>query len=290
MGQLFQTIFYDGVILCTRRGAKRLLACMVLAAMVIPIPARSYVLMGEHVLDRMVKALGKAESLEVNQVLTIHAPSPVPTSDLQETVWIRFPYDVRADAIGEGYERHLIFSGGAALMAVNGVLQEGPPPRYLRYQDLLMAKPRQALTDYLRMLGVDVQVSSLGRLEDQYCYVVGARYPDDAVAQLWVAKDTFLPFRLFLPASTMPEGTGPLEIRYRNWTFVDGIAYPMHIIMMQDHQVMQEVRVDRVQANPALTDDLFDIASMRRQWSRPVLPRTDNGDPVLPEDEPPASE
>ena len=81
-----------------------------------------------------------------------------------------------------------------------------------------------------------------------------------------------------------------MEIRYRNWTFVEGIAYPMHVVMMQDHQIMQEVRVDRVKVNPVLTGDLFDMTSLRRQWSRPAGPEEENGTVPPPRLLPPLSE
>lgn len=246
-------------------------AALMLMLWLMPTPSRAYVLMGEHVLDLMVKALGKADTLEVTQVLTIHADRlPLPISALEERVRIRYPDDMRADAYGDGYRRQTVISGRTALLAVNGVLQETPPPRYARYQEILMAKPRQTLTDHLRMLGVDVTVASLGRLEDRYCYVVGARYPDETPAQLWVEKNTFYPLRLILPPSTRQPDGGPVEIRYRNWTLRDGIAYPMHIVMRQNHQIMQEIRVDRFQVNPVFAPDVFDITALRREWTQPV--------------------
>ncbi len=246
-------------------------AALMVMLCLMPTPSRAYVLMGEHVLDLMVKALGQAETVEVNQVLTIHADRlPLPISPLEETVRIRFPYDLRADATGDGYRRQTVISGRMALLAVNAVLQEGAPPRYTRYHEILMAKPRQALTDHLRMLGIDVTVSSLGRLEDRYCYVVGARYPDETPPQLWVEKDTFHPLRLILPPSTRLTDGGPVEIRYRNWALMDGIAYPMHIVMRQNHQIMQEIRVDKLQVNPVFTPDVFDITALRREWTQPV--------------------
>ena len=275
------------MIIVTRSGRMRLLSGVVLALSlaIIPVSAGAYVLMGEHVLDLMVQALGQADTLEVTQTLTIHAAATAispPTSALQETVRIRFPYDFRADASGDGYQRQMLISGGTALMAVNGVLQDGPLPRYARYNDILMVKPRQALADHLRMLGVDVTVSSLGRLEDRYCYVVGAHFPDEAAAQLWVAKDTFHPMRLILPPAAMSSGEGPVEIRYRNWTFAEGVAYPMHVVMLQNHQIMQEIRVDRLQVNPAFTSDLFDITALRQEWFRPGV-IGDEGVPALPQ-------
>ena len=143
--------------------------------------------------------------------------------------------------------------------------------------------------DHLRSVGVDVQVSSLGRLDDRYCYVVGAHFPNEDVAQLWVDKDTFLPFRLLLPASALYPEAGSVEIRYRNWTSVDGTAYPMHIVMMQDHQVMEDVRVDRVHVNPVLGGEVFDMAALRWQWSRP-LPAAEDGINPVPAALPPSTE
>ena len=248
------------------------LACMALLLAVMPLPARSYVLMGEHILDLTVKALGQADTLEATQTLTIHAPLPAPADSLQQTIRMRKPHDLRMDAVGAAYERHVLIAGPRTLLAVNGILQDGPLPRYLRYHDILMVKSRQALVDQLRMMGVDVQVSSLGRMEDHYCYVVGARFPNDDAAQLWVDKDTFLPTRLLLPASALQPEAGPVEIRYRNWTFVEGAAYPMHVVVMQDHQIMEEARVDRVQANPVLGGDVFDTGLLRQQWARPTPP------------------
>jgi hypothetical protein len=259
-----------------------LTAGLTLLLAVMPLPVRSYVLMGAHILDLTVQALGQAETIEVAQTLTIRAPAPAPASSLQETVRIRRPYDFRADASGKDYERHLLISGPNTLMAVNGVLQDGPLPRYLRYHDILMGRSRQALVDYLRTMGVDVQVSSLGRLEDHYCYVVGARFPNEDVAQFWVDKDTFLPFRLLLPSSVLRPDAGPVEIRYRNWTFADKTAYPQHIVAMQDHQVMEEVRVDRVQVNPVLGGDVFDRAFLRQQWDRPLPPAEVHQNPEPP--------
>lgn len=263
------------MIIVTRVARMRILSGVLAALLLVtlPVSAMAYVLMGEHVLDLMVKALGQADTLEVTQMVTVSTAAtatPLPTSALQETVRIRFPYDFRADASGDGYLRQIVISGGTALMAVNGVLQGGPLPRYARYNEILMVKPRQALADHLRMLGVDVTISSLGRLEDRYCYVVGARFPDETVAQLWVAKDTFYPLRLILPPTANSPGEGPVEIRYRNWTFTEGVAYPMHVVMRQNHQIMQEIRVDRLQINPVFSSDLFDIAALRREWSRPA--------------------
>ena len=194
------------------------------------------------------------------------------------------------EARGEDYERHLLIVGPQTLLVVNGIRQEGPLPRYLRYHAILMTKSRPALVDYLRTVGVDVQVSSLGRLDDHYCYVVGAHFPNEDVAQLWVDKDTFLPFRLLLSSSALHPEAGPVEIRYRNWTLVDGSAYPMHVVMIQNHQVMEEVRVDRVDVNPMLGSDVFDMAALRWQWSRPLPAPEDSQKPAPPQVLPPLTE
>lgn len=259
-------------------------AMLTLLLCLMPLPVRGYVLMGEHVVDRMVSALGRADALEATQTLILHAaPSPLPTPlELQETVRIRAPNDFRGDASGGAHERRILFAAGAALMAVDGILQEDPPPRFTRYHDVLVLKPRRALVEHLEMLGVDLTVSSLGRWEDVYCYVVGARYPDEDAAQLWVAKDTFLPSRLLLPPAAMQPESGAVEIRYRNWTFVDGAAYPMHVVMLQHHQIMQEIRVERIKVNPVFEGTPFDVQAFRRDTAPPAVSEN-QGQGLFPE-------
>ena len=276
----------------TKSGQMRILQSVVFAVLLgMTLPARGYVLMGEHVLDLMVKSFGQATTLEVTQSVTLHGnATPLPSAPLQETVRIRIPYDFRADASGDNFRRQMIISGNTALLAINGVMQKGPLPGYARYADILMVKPRQALADHLRMLGIDVTVSSLGRLEERYCYVIGAQYPDEKAAQLWVAKDTFRPVRLMLPPSARQPDAGPVEIRYRNWGFVDGTAYPMHILMMKNHQIMEEIRVDRIQVDPQFPDDLFDVMALRQEWSEPVATDNESGDQILNPNDSPAME
>jgi hypothetical protein len=249
--------------LSTRRGPCRLLLVLLLF---VPLPVQGYVLMGAHVVDRMVETLGRANAFTATQTVTLHAAPPLPTPlQLSETVLMRRPNDFRADASGGPHERRILFAQGAALLGLDGVLQSTPPPRYTRYHDVLMIRPRQALSEYLQGLGIDLGVSSLGRWEDVYCYVVGARFPDEEAPQLWVSKETFLPFRLLLPAPALPSGSGPVEIRYRNWTFLDGAAFPMHVVCLANHQIMQEIRVDRVAIDPPLTEISFDPAAFRRE-------------------------
>jgi hypothetical protein len=252
-----------------RFKCRRLL--LVLALLLLPLPVRGYVLMGEHVLDRMATALGSSAALSATQTLTLHrAPPPLPSPvTMTETVRLQQPDLFRADAIGGPHTRRILFAGGTALMAVDGVLQPDRPPGYTRYHDLLILKSRKALTAYLRRLGIDVGVSSLGRWEDDYCYVVGARFPDEEAPQLWVSKDTFLPVRLLLPPATGITGSQPVEIRYRNWTVVDGTAFPMHVVCLANHQIMQEIRVDRVAVAPGWSDAPFDPLVFRRESAAP---------------------
>ena len=73
--------------------------------------------------------------------------------------------------------------------------------------------------------------------------------------------------RLSMPTSAWHSQA---PIRYRNWTFVDGLAYPMHIVLWQNHQIKEEIRVDRLQVNPVFSSDLFDFAALRQAWSRPA--------------------
>ena len=44
----------------------------------------------------------------------------------------------------------------------------------------MLEKQMDAMEKELPVLGVDIDVSSLGRFQDKIAYVVGARYPDES--------------------------------------------------------------------------------------------------------------
>ena len=170
-------------------------AWWVLAALILlgaPL-AKAYVLMGAQVLERMAEILKMPDALQVVQRLSWQDENiAVGSRDaLTETLTYRMPDRFRADASGPGFRRVSVSSGRDAAVVRNGALQPEARARFEVYKDLLLARNASEWNYVLRMLGIETAVSSLGRFENQYCYVLGAHFPDATAPQLWVAKTTF---------------------------------------------------------------------------------------------------
>ena len=234
------------------------------ALFLVPADVRGYVLPGKQVLALMEVKRTVPRSLEVRQVVSLSPLDGAPrlATELRETLNYLFPGHFRADTSGDDYQRISIRTPRDRLVVVNGQIRTGPPERFEDYPLVLLNHTRAAMTD-------------LGRFEDDYCFVIGATYPDQTVAQLWIQKDTFRPLRLMLPPSALNPEQGALEVRFLDWGQIEGAAYPMLIQIYRKHQLFREMRVERLRVDPAQDPVLFDSAGLRAtlpEWGpKPIL-------------------
>ncbi len=235
------------------------------AFLLLPAVAPAYVLPGKQVLALMEEKHSVPQSLEVRQVVSQLPLDGAPrlAASLRETLHFHFPDRFRADTSGEDYQRISIRTPQDRLVVVNGQIRTGPPERFEAYTEILLKHTRAAMSDYLLQMGVDLDVTSLGRFEDDYCFVIGAAYPDQSRAQLWIQKDTFRPLRLMLPPSTLEPQAGPLEVRFLDWGQIEGAVYPMLIQIYRKHQLFREMRVENLRADTVQDPVLFDTAALR---------------------------
>ena len=109
---------------------------------------------------------------------------------------------------------------------------------------LLVHTQPDGLARTLTEQGVDVTVTSLGRFNDRIAFVLGARYPDESVPQLWFDRETLLPLRWLL---IRPSEDGiPLrtEIRFFAWQKSGNLQYPQAMACYRDGQlVVQPIKV-----------------------------------------------
>lgn len=257
---------------------------LVLGVLLNPIVLQGYVLPGKQVLDLMAQKRIAPQTLEVQQAVS-QLPldgAPLAATALRETVNFSYPDRVRTDTVGTNYRRVSIRTAQDRLVVVNGQIYTGPPERFEAYKEILLIETRRAMEAYLLQLGLDLNRTSLGRFEDDYCFVIGAVYPDESAAQLWVQKDTFRPLRLILPPSVLSPQEGLLDVRFRDWGQIEGAAYPMLIQIFRKHQLYREMRVENLRVDPVQDPLLFDTGGLRNklpQWvpgpiiTPPVVPR-----------------
>jgi outer membrane lipoprotein-sorting protein len=229
--------------------------------------------------------MGKAKRLAVTQTATIYRNGSTDDTDFtRETVVYRFPDAFRCDSVASSAQRIHVAASGLALTIVDQKVVAHEGNRFDRYKDLLLHRTRGILEKELPLLGVDVEVSSLGRFEDKIGYVVGARYPDETVSQVWVDKETFHPVR-WLMVTVGSTGTADLfEVRYSQWRQTENTWYPMHIEFYQDGVLVREITVEAVSVDAPVSDTLFDIQQLQ------ALYPAETAEESLPPDSDPLAE
>jgi hypothetical protein len=151
------------------------------------------------------------------------------------------------------------------------------------YKDLLLYHSRPLLYKQLLIHGVDVEKISLGRFEDQVVFVLGAQYPDESVAQVWVDKESFLPVRWLDISSSDPDDR--IDVVYRRWQRRGDLWYPLKVEILRGQRLIRRIEVMEISVNPSLPAELFDIARLMQTY--PLVPATE---PALPSGTAPADE
>jgi outer membrane lipoprotein-sorting protein len=277
------------------------LIVLVLAFVSFNATTSAYVLQGPHILELMAEGLGRAKSLLVHQKVIFYniSPSSPSTSvetqpektagkdftaaqaesrmkgegtdlpaemvELDETLRYDFPHAFRADIASADNQRIHVFADGEAVTVIDGAVKSGPEISFDYYKDLLLIRSRPELVDRLKQLHVDVSLSSLGRFEGQTAFVIGARYPDESVSQVWVDQKTFRPIRWIISNG---EGYHPLDVRYLSWWQLGDIWYPMRIEFFQDGNLVRAIQVQKYGVNPEFSKSLFDIEQLKSSYPK----------------------
>jgi outer membrane lipoprotein-sorting protein len=225
--------------------------------------AFAYVLEGPHILDLTAKAMGKLPPLKIDQKLLIYPlmSDAFPTV-LDETVIYVMPRRFRSDIVSEQINRTHLEVARQSLTVIDGRITTTADPFDL-YQRLLRSRTRSQLMKTLGYLGVETAISSLGRVDETVVYVLGARYPDASVSQLAVDKETFLPLRLLLTDGESDDPGQRLEIYYHNWQKVQDGWYPAQVVFYMGGNLVREIRVVQIRANPSIPADLMDLEALK---------------------------
>jgi hypothetical protein len=267
------------------------------------------VLQGKHVLDLVIEKLGPADSLFVTERLVIYRmaasfekqeagsiednqPSDGSATDIslasprtvtdQQTLAMEelelecslryiFSRAFRSDTRSPDSERIHIAVGGRTLTIVDGYAVPDGANRFDLFKDVLLYRTRDGLADRLLQLGVDVSISSLGRFEDKIAFVLGAKYPDDTVNQLWIDKETLMPFRLIIRDDYGADVSDRIEIRYLIWWKIGETHYPSKIEFYQGEDLVRVSQAKNFEENATFSEELFDIVYLKTVYPQAPL-------------------
>jgi hypothetical protein len=234
----------------------------------------AYVLPGPFLLKLMIQNLGIADRLLVTQKLILNDDNPnVSADELSETLKFVFPKTFRSDIVSKNIQRIRILSNNSVFTVVDGKISDEPENPYDHYKDLILFRSREILQERLSNLGVDVNITSLGRFQGNLAYVLGAQYPDETSPQVWLDKKTFLPFRWIMTGNA----TQNLEVLYLDWKKLSQTWYPMHIEFFSNGTMVREVQVQKIEVNPAFLADVFDIQKLKSLYPQDAPAEPKNG-------------
>jgi hypothetical protein len=228
----------------------------------------AYVLPGPYLLDQMTQHLGSGDRLLVTQKLLVYDnDSETGLAEFNETLKFVFPGTFRSDIDSNKIQRIHVLAEDGAITIVDGKISDESDNPYDHYTDLLLFRTNKSLQKRLLDLGVNVQISSLGRFQGKMAYVIGAQYPDEDTPQVWLDKNTFRPIRWIMTR----RNTQRLEVLYLNWQESNHAWYPMHIEFFFNDRLVREIYVQDIKVNPGFPADIFDIQQLKTQYPQQAL-------------------
>jgi len=238
----------------------------IIGMLFIAISANAYVMPGKQMVKEMAKNIGSTRSMSAVHSFIMHnleynEGQPL---ELKETVIYKFPDSLHSEILMNDKQKLHVVSPRGVVTIIDDVTSEEPHTTFDLYKYLLLERDKSMILQRLSVSGINVNISSYGKFEKKAVYVIGAKYPDESVPQLWLEINTFRPCRWIIT----PGGYGQsLEIVYRNWKEIrKDVWYPEQIEYVQDTNVLVEIHLKSFKINPEVTKDLFDVSYYRQMY------------------------
>jgi hypothetical protein len=216
------------------------------------------------VLDLMLDHMDLPSQMRIAQRLTVFEEEfESGAMAFSRTVCYKIPENYYAEIKTDALHRIYLASGDDSLTIVNGRIVSTDTEALHHYKDLFCYHSRQALSDHLAYLGMNVSKSSYGRWEKNIAYVIGAQYPDESRPQLWVDKESFLPIRWIFQAENPAAGLPRIEFRYKDWQQIEGSWYPGVIELIQEGQLLRRMDISRIEINPVFRSAIFNMDQLK---------------------------
>jgi hypothetical protein len=267
-----------------RRGLLTVLSCLA-ALLYLEGPlagqAHGYVLPGPQILGLTADEISDFKTLRVDQRVTVmDSTVSVEPITFDETLHYFFPDRFRSDIIHETTRRIHVVSRGQTATVVDDTIRTGGEAHYDQYKDLLLFNSAYLLQKSLYNHRIDIGITSLGRLGDRVVWVIGARYPDESVSQVWVDQERFVPLRwLDVHQGGGENSEDRWDFLYSHWQKVDGGHYPFKIETFHNQELIRRIEVTKVDAGAEIDGELFNISRLRSVYKQPSMPPDDGKQP-----------
>ena len=238
----------------------------IIGMLIMAISANAYVMPAKQMTEEMAKNLGATETLSAVHSFIMHnlEYNDGQPLELKETVIYKFPNALHSEILMNDKQKLHVVSSKGVLTIIDNIVSDEPHTTFDLYKYLLLERDKSMINRRLSVSGINVNVSSYGKFEKKAVYVIGAKYPDLSVPQLWLEINTFRPCRWIVT----PGGYGQsLEIVYRDWKEISKeVWYPQKIEYIQDTNVLVEIKLKSLKIDPEITKDLFDVTYYRQMY------------------------
>jgi len=245
--------------------------------------SHAYILPAEQILGFLIDQLGTLRTLMVIQKTVLYDPDVAGgLQEFEETLYYGFPDRFRSEVTAPALEQVRVVNPDGAILVINGKIVGETENALDHFKDLLLYRNTGLLIDRLSRSGVNLEVVSLGRFKDKIVYVIGAKYPDESVPQVWIDKNAFRPAR-FLLRSNGGEGAPLTDIRFTDYRSLDkDKSYPGRILFLENDTLVKMQVLETFKINPEIPGQLFDLAYLRGVYE-PLAPTPPT---PLPDSEP----
>jgi outer membrane lipoprotein-sorting protein len=234
--------------------------------------SRAYVLPAKQILDLMIKQLGSGTTLQISQKTVIYDPSLAEgMQEFNATLYYRYPDRFRYEAATPEGEEIRVVGPEGALVIRNGQIVHQRETRFDHFKDPLLYQKAELLHWKLSQREVDLNVVSLGRYRNKISYVIGAKYPDESLPQVWIEKDTFRPIRYILAPGDLSDSDSE-EVEYADYKSLGKNKwYPARILFYKNARLTRMYALEDFKVNPELSNKLFDMAHLRTSYQSMTL-------------------
>ncbi|OEU53352.1 MAG: hypothetical protein BA861_08795 [Desulfobacterales bacterium S3730MH5] len=237
----------------------------VFIVMGLAVTSHSYILPAKQILGFMIEQLGSARTFVVVQNSVIYDPAiEGGMRELDETLYYWYPDRFRREVNTPGSEQVRVVGPDGAIFVTNGKIVAETQSLFDHFKDPLLYREKELLLHSLGEQDINLDVVSLGRYKDKFAYVIGAKYPDESVPQIWIEKNTFRPIRYVLKGGGF-DGAPLEEIEYSDYKALDKKKwwYPTRIVFYQNGRPDRVYVLKSYTVNPNLSEQLFDIAYLK---------------------------
>lgn len=229
------------------------------------LPVQAYVPGSTQLVDQYLKALGRLETLGVQEKLVFFDPRIEEGSvEFDEQVKYLFPNKFRSDIVARTTTKTTVLALGKALVLIDGKLASEHEGGFDYYKDVLLFRDRQMLRARLERLGIDLHQTWLDRFDGRVVFVIGERGDEGRDAPgLYLDKKTFLPVRLVVKGAGAGESVDRFEMLFLDWRKFGKTKYPSRIEFYRNRTLEREIRVEKVLVEPEFDEALFDVTAIR---------------------------